>query len=49
MAYKAQSSFGTGELDPRLWERTTLEKYMSGLEVARNVAITKGGTIISRQ
>jgi len=48
MAIKVQSSFSTGELDPRLAERTTLEKFQKGLFTARNVIITIAGSIISR-
>lgn len=48
MAYKVQASFSAGELDPALHERTTLQKYSSGLATARNVGIGKTGRIISR-
>lgn len=48
MAVKVQASFAAGELDPALRERTTLQKYDSGLSTARNVIIGKTGRIISR-
>lgn len=48
MAYKIQSSFSAGELDPALHERTTLDKYSNGLKTARNVQIGKTGRLISR-
>lgn len=48
MAYKIQSSFGAGEIDPALQERTTLEKYKSGLATARGCLIGKTGRIISK-
>ena len=49
MARRFQSSFSAGEIDPALQERTTLDKYSSGLKTARNVYIGKTGRIISRQ
>ncbi len=48
MGLRPQASFSAGELDPRLQERTTLQKYKTGLNVARNVCISKTGSIISR-
>ncbi len=48
MALTVQSSFTAGELDPVLHERTTLAKYKTGLKTARNVIITKAGSILSR-
>ena len=48
MALKTQASFSAGEIDPALHERTTLQKYDSGLATARNVYIGKSGRIISR-
>lgn len=48
MAYHIQSSFGAGELDPALHERTTFEKYKTGLKTLRNAYIGKTGRIISR-
>ena len=47
MAYKPQSSFAAGEFDPALHERTTLEKYRSGLSKARGIHIAKTGRILS--
>lgn len=49
MALHIQSSFAAGEIDPSLQERTTFEKYQSGLNTARNVAIGKTGRVLSRQ
>lgn len=48
MAYHTQSSFAAGELDPALYERTTFDKYQSGLMTLRNVVIGKTGRAISR-
>lgn len=48
MAVKVQSSFSAGELDPALHERTTLQKYSSGLATGRNVCVGKTGRLISR-
>jgi len=48
MALKTQASFAAGELDPALHERTTLQKYASGLATARNVIIGKTGRVRSR-
>lgn len=48
MALKVQSSFSAGELDPALWERTTFDKYQSGLARARNTVIGQSGRVISR-
>ena len=48
MALAPQSSFAAGELDPALRERTTLQKYKSGLATARNVYIAKTGRIVTR-
>lgn len=48
MAYAVQSSFSAGELDPALHERTTLDKYQTGLRVLRNAFIGKTGRPISR-
>ena len=47
MAYKPQISFAGGEVDPALQERTTLERYDSGLAKGRGVYISKTGRIIS--
>ncbi|MFM6930151.1 MAG: hypothetical protein ACKOX6_16895 [Bdellovibrio sp.] len=48
MAYHIQSSFTAGELDPALHERTTFDKYKTGVATGRNVIIGKTGRIISR-
>lgn len=48
MALKIQSSYAAGELDPALQERTTLEKYKSGLGIGRNVIVAKTGRVITR-
>jgi len=48
MALKVQASFSAGEIDPALHERTTLQKYDSGLATGRNVAVGKTGRLISR-
>lgn len=48
MAYAIQSAFGAGELTPELQERTTLEKYKTGLKTLRNAVVTKVGSIKSR-
>lgn len=48
MAYKIQSSFAAGELDPALHERTTIDKYKTGLKTERNWFTGKTGRLISR-
>lgn len=48
MAYAIQSAFGAGELTPELQERTTLEKYKTGLKTLKNAVVTKVGSIKSR-
>jgi hypothetical protein len=48
MAYAIQTAFGAGEYDPALQERTTLEKYKTGLKTLRNAYVGKTGGIISR-
>lgn len=48
MAYAIQTAFGAGELAPELQERTTLEKYKTGLKTLRNAVVGKTGKIISR-
>lgn len=48
MALKPQLSFSTGELDPILHDRVTLERFQNGLATARNVMVGKSGTIMSR-
>lgn len=49
MALTVKAAFSAGELDPALWERTTLDKYKNGLAVGRNVVVTRIGSIASRQ
>jgi len=48
MSQKIQSSFSAGELDPALHERTTFDKYKTGLATLRNAHIGKTGRIVSR-
>jgi len=48
MALKPQLSFSTGELDPLLHDRVTLERFQNSLATARNVMIGKSGTVMSR-
>lgn len=49
MALKVQASFSAGELDPALRERTTFDKYQSGLATSRNERIAKTGRVVSRE
>jgi hypothetical protein len=48
MALKPLLNFSSGELDPILHDNVTLEKFNKGLSNARNVMITKLGSISSR-
>lgn len=48
MAIKPIPSFSSGELDPALHERTTLQKYSTGLKTGRNVVVGKTGRLASR-
>lgn len=48
MSLKNQISFSSGELDPILHERVTLERFQNALATARNVMVSKAGTIMSR-
>ncbi len=48
MALKPQLSFSSGELDPILHDRVTLERFQNALGTARNVMVGKQGTILSR-
>lgn len=48
MALKDQLSFSAGEIDPILHDRTTLQRFENALGTARNVMISKTGTIMSR-
>lgn len=48
MALHPQSTFSTGELDPVLGERTTLDKFRAGLKTARNIVVGRAGNSVSR-
>ena len=48
MSLKPLLSFSGGELDPILHDNVTLEKFNKGLATARNVLISKTGSIQSR-
>ena len=48
MALKTQLSFSSGEIDPILHDRVTLEKFQKGLATARNVIVGKTGSLLSR-
>lgn len=48
MTIKRQLSFSSGEIDPVLQDRVTLERFQKGLATARNCLITKTGAITSR-
>lgn len=48
MSEKRLTSFSSGEIDPILHDRVTLEKFNKGLATARNVMISKTGSILSR-
>lgn len=48
MGLKPQLSFSSGELDPILHDRVTLEKFNSGLATARNTIVGKTGSLLSR-
>lgn len=48
MALHVQAAFAAGELDPAVRERSTLDKYQTGLATARNVLIAKSGRVINR-
>ena len=41
-------NFSGGELDPKLHDKATLDKFRNGLATARNVTITKIGSVQSR-
>ena len=43
-----QTSFGCGELDPRLWGRTDLKVFAKGLRRCRNFFPTQQGALMSR-
>ena len=48
MALKSLMSFSAGELTPELHDNVSLSKFQKGLETARNVMISKTGSILSR-
>lgn len=48
MSLKNQLSFASGELDPILNDRVTLERFQNGLATGRNAMIGKTGSILSR-
>lgn len=48
MALKTQLSFNAGEIDPVLHDNVTLERFSKGLETARNVMVSKTGSLLSR-
>jgi hypothetical protein len=48
MALKPQLSFSSGELDPIMHDRVTLERFQNAVATARNVMIGKSGTVMSR-
>jgi len=48
MSLKYQLSFSSGEIDPILHDRVTLEKFKNGLATARNIIVGKTGTLLSR-
>lgn len=48
MALKNQLNFASGEIDPVLHDRVTLQRFQNGLATARNVMIGKTGSVISR-
>ena len=48
MGLKPQLSFSSGELDPILHDRVTLEKFNSGLATCRNTMVGKTGSLLSR-
>ena len=48
MANVAQRSFALGEVSPKLYARTDLQRYQAALRVLRNAVVTKEGGIESR-
>lgn len=48
MSLKNQLNFASGELNPSLHDRVTLQRFQNGLDTARNVAISKTGSNLSR-
>lgn len=47
MAILKKASFGYGELDPALHDKTDIKSYYSGLKTARNVLLSKTGRIVN--
>lgn len=47
MAILKKASFGFGELDPALHDKTDVQSYYSGLKTARNVILSKTGRIVN--
>ena len=45
---KSQRSFSAGEVSPKLYARTDLDRYQSALRTVRNAIVTKEGGIESR-
>lgn len=43
-----QTNFGAGELDPKLWGRTDLNKFEAGLRTMRNFFPSQHGAAVSR-
>lgn len=48
MVVKRQLAFSSGEIDPVLHDRVTLERFQNGLATARNVMVRKTGAVMSR-
>lgn len=48
MGLTVKQAFTAGELDPVLHERTTIDKYKTGMATARNVVVSKTGSVLSR-
>jgi len=48
MSLKNQLSFSSGELDPILHDRVTLERFQNGLHTGRNGMISETGSLLSR-
>lgn len=48
MGLVPKPAFTAGELDPSLWERTTLDKYRTGMATVRNWIISKTGSLLTR-
>lgn len=48
MSLKNLLTFSSGEIDPVLHDRVTLDRFSKGLDTARNIIISKTGSIRSR-